>query len=193
MLKINKGEPWLMWPNRRVENFIDFPANNIFNYIGNFSFRLDFELVDDVLEVCTLFAKLPNYCGINVEPIGCLLTLTYEDNTADYLLHRMIWKKKILYKLEIIRNDDTISLFLNNELILEKKLVIELLKNDASQFIFGAGNFPINNENLNYFNVNLYYFEVKKENKIIAKHEFKKFIHGKSFDLSDNCNFIEKI
>lgn len=193
MLRINKGEPWLMWPNRRVENFIDFPANNIFNYIGNFSFRLDFELIDDVTEVCTLFSKLPNYCGINIEPIGCLLTLTYEDNTADYLLHRMSWKTNFMYKLEIIRKDNAIRLFLNDELLLEKILTIELLKNEASQFIFGAGNFPINNENLNYFNVNLYYLEIRKEYELIAMHEFIEFVHGKSFDLTDNCNFIEKI
>ena len=193
MLRINKGEPWLMWPNRRVENFIDFPANNIFNYVGDFSFRLDFDLIDEVIGVCTLFAKLPNYCGINVEQIGILLTLTYEDNTADYLLHWMTWKTNFTYKLEIIRKNDTICLFLNDELLIEKKLILELLKNEASQFIFGAGNFPINNENLNYFNVNLYYLEVKKEDDIIAKHEFNKFIHGKSFDLTGNCNFIEKI
>ena len=44
MLKINKGGPWIMWPNSLVENFIEFPANKIFDFDGDYSFLLEFEL-----------------------------------------------------------------------------------------------------------------------------------------------------
>ncbi len=44
MLKITKGNPWVMWPDSLVENFITDPANKILDYNGNFDFKLIFEL-----------------------------------------------------------------------------------------------------------------------------------------------------
>ena len=35
--------------------------------------------------------------------------------------------------------------------------------------------------------------EIKKDGVVICKHDFKKIIHNKSFDLTNNCNFINKI
>ena len=46
MLRIEKGNPWAMWPDNLVDNFIDNPANKIFDYEGNFMFHLVFELID---------------------------------------------------------------------------------------------------------------------------------------------------
>lgn len=69
----------------------------------------------------------------------------------------------------------------------------KLASDDISHIIFGAGNFPKNDFNLNYFPVILHNVEIVKEKELISKHDFEIFIHDKSLDLTNNCNFIYKI
>ena len=47
MLRVEEGSPWAMWPNNLVDNFIDNPANKIFDHEGSFTFNLTFELAQE--------------------------------------------------------------------------------------------------------------------------------------------------
>ena len=69
----------------------------------------------------------------------------------------------------------------------------ELGFDNNPHIIFGAGNFPRNNFNLNYVDLDLYKFEILVNNNLLAKHDFEDFIFDKSVDITDNCNFIHKI
>lgn len=193
MLRINKGEPWIMWPNKRVENFIDFPANNIFNHDGDFSIRIDFELINEVNEYSTLFSKLPSYCGVNIEKDNLHLILTYNDKEIKHVRKSITWITNKIYKLEIFKKGIEFTLYLDDILFMSISDSKSLLKSENSHIIFGAGNFPSNGFNLNYLDVNLHYLEITKDKNVISKHEFNEYIYDKSLDLSDNCNFIHKI
>ena len=64
---------------------------------------------------------------------------------------------------------------------------------ESPHIIFGAGNFPKNNFNLNYTDFDLHEFKLSVDGELVSHHTFEKFIHDKSFDLTENCNFIHKV
>lgn len=193
MLKIVKGNPWVMWPDSLVENFIDEPANKILDYSGDFDFILTFELPELVTEKSTLFSKLPSYFGVDIEVNGLTIILNEKERTAKYMFVDFIWMPNEKYNLEIIQRNKIIIVKINGETLLNYQIETELSSDGISHIIFGAGNFPKNNFNLNYIDVILHQFEIVKEGVTISKHNFETFIHNKSFDETGNCNFIHKI
>lgn len=193
MLKINKGEPWVMWPDSMVTNFIEYPANKIFEYDGNYKFILTFELNEDIVSKSTLFSKLPSYLGIDLELNGITFIVTEIDMNTVYEFKNYIWQSNKEYKLVIEKINNKINILINNEVMFEYVIKNKIASDNISHILFGAGNFPKNGINLNYTNVTLHQLEIIKENSLICKHEFKTFIHNKSFDETDNCNFIHKI
>lgn len=194
MLKINKGEPWVMWPDNIVSNFIENPANKIFDYNGDFTFNLKFELNEPINEKKTLIAKLPTYFGVDIVPNGCILIYTYQSGIETfYLFKDYKWEQNIIYNLVIKKNDNMLKITINNEEFFHLELMNRLGYDDNSHIIFGAGNFPKNGFNLNYLSLILHYLVIIKDAEVISEHNFETFIHEKSFDLSNNCNFIYKI
>lgn len=193
MLKINEGEPWVMWPDLLVANFIDYPANKILDYNGNFEFNMVFELLDNITKKSTLFAKLPTYVGIDLEDYGVHFIVTSEDGEIRHFTHNYKWEVGKIYDLVVKRNNNIVTVTINNETIFECDFPKESTNQDYSHILFGAGNFPKNDFNLNYFSFIFHYLTIKKEGMTISEHDFKTFIHNKSFDLTQNCNFIHKI
>lgn len=193
MLKIDEGAPWVMWPNNLVDNFVTEPANQIFDYGGNYQFHITFSFENDIIKRSTLFSKLPSYLGIDLDENGFTFIYTYECGTTEYEIIPNKWEINRIYHFCITKKDEILSIYLDDLLLFTIKLKQKLASNDNSHIIFGAGNFPKNNFNLNYFSVILYRVTIMKEGKEIAHHNFDKFIHNKSFDNTNNCNFIYKI
>lgn len=193
MLKIKEGEPWVMWPNNLVDNFIEFPANKIFDYDGNFDFKMVFAFEVPITKKCSLFSKLPDYVGVDIEEYGFTFIYTDENKHTEYVFMDYKWEINTKYELHIKKIKNVISVYINDSLIFDEFLKGKLASDDISHIVFGAGNFPKNNFNLNYFSVILHYLSIKKEGILISEHLFDNFIHNKSFDKTNNCNFIYKI
>ena len=193
MLKIVEGEPWVMWPNNLVDNFIDFPSNKIFDQKEDFDFTVNFSFDNMIARKSTLFSKLPSYTGIDIEPNGLLLILSLENMDTQYIFADYSWEVGVEYKLSLSKRGNNLLLLINDITLLTTQLITPIKGDEESHIIFGAGNFPKNGFNLNYFGFNLIDVEIKKEGKIISKHIFNEFIHNKSLDITGNCNFIYKI
>lgn len=193
MLKINKDNIWVMWPDFLVDNFIDYPSNKIFDYSGNFNFLLKFKLADIVKEKMTLFAKLPTYFGIDIENYGALIVYNEDGSNTKYLTKDYKWVPNKEYILEIKKESNNINITINDELLFEITLKTKLVEDERPHIIFGSGNFPKNGYNLNYFDGAINYLSIIKDGQLISEHKFEKFIHNKSYDLTNNCNFIHKI
>jgi hypothetical protein len=193
MLKIKEGEPWIMWPNILGQKFIKDPANRIFDYDGDFSFRLTFELNSTITKKSTLFAKLPSYFGVDLEEYGILLIITDNKSKTEYLTCNFQWEPEKKYDLLITKSQEVITLYINGEALNLYFIEDKLASDENSHIIFGAGNFPKNDFNLNYLDVTLHELEIIREEETISKHVFEEFIHGKSYDLTDNCNFLHQI
>jgi len=193
MLKINKGGPWIMWPNSLVENFIEFPANKIFDFDGDYSFLLEFELDEKINKKSTLFCKLPSYFGVDIEEYGLTLIYTTDDGESEYVYLDYNWKINTRYILKITKKKSILKYEINDMLLFNVLLDNKLKGDDNSHIIFGSGNFPKNNFNLNYMSLILYRLKIMKSDVLICEHDFSCYIYNKSFDLTENCNFINKI
>lgn len=193
MLRIKEGEPWVMWPNNLVDNFLELPSNRIFDYNCDFEFNIVFELTDEILSKSTLFAKLPSYLGIDLESQGILFILSEEGLDTRYITHQHTWNVGKKYNLLIKRVNKTLTIDLDSTTIIDIDLITSIPDDSNSHIVFGAGNFPQNGFNLNYLSVILHYLSIKKEGVLISEHLFEKFINNKSFDQTNNCNFIYKI
>ena len=193
MLKINEGEPWVMWPNNLVDNFIDFPTNKVFDYEGDFDFKIKFSIRDVIKRKSTLYSKLPSYTGIDIEPNGLLLILSLVDRDTDYIFIDYSWDVGVTYTLSVHKKDRQLILSINDVPLKDIQLTTPIKGDNESHIIFGAGNFPKNGFNLNYFGYNLIDLEISINGKVESKHIFEEFIHNKSLDITGNCNFIYKI
>lgn len=192
MLRIEEGSPWAMWPNNLVDNFIDNPANKIFDHEGDFVFNLVFELVEPITKKSCLFAKLPSYAGIDLDHDGISFLFTC-NGVTDYRFTTYAWEVGTKYELLIVKVNNQLGISLNGVTIVTLNLESKLDGDDNSHLVFGAGNFPKNGFNLNYTNLILHKLVILRDKELIAEHDFDIFIHNKSFDKTGNCNFIHKI
>lgn len=194
MLEIRKGEPWIFWPSSICDTFPLEPANKKLNGKHSFLLEFDFTLLDEREEKRTIFSLLPMYSGLDVDK-GCIIFL-YNDGEETHTKVLPSYIKpfqKTNIKVEYIYNR-TLELYINNmrgvRVDFKNK---ELGYNESPHIIFGAGNFPKNGFNLNYTDFDLHEFKLSVDGESVSHHTFEKFIHDKSFDLTDNCNFIHKI
>lgn len=191
MLEILKGEPWLFWPSNICDTFPINPGNKILVGSEHFKIEVSFRLHEKNAEEKTLFTIVPNYTGISIYENKMVFALTTDTG--------------VLYE-EIncalpINVDTSITLInrpkINTELKIDgyTRLLIDnnISNNDQPHIIFGAGNFPKNGFNLNYCHCTLINFKLYHNDVLISDHNFDKFIHDKSYDLTGNCNFLNKI
>jgi len=196
MLHISKGNPWVFWPNHICDTFPINPANKQLRGDKNFTLTLDVTINKVKDEIGTILTLLPRYTAIDIYKGRLLFTITKEDEQAKYFdlpttIHDGV-DLKIQWK-HISR--EYFEVFINREKVLHVPLQdmgFGIAENP--HIIFGAGNFPKNGFNLNYTDITLHYFTIDDaHNKTLCQHKFKKYIFDKSFDLTDNCNFIHKI
>jgi hypothetical protein len=191
MLKIKKGEPWLFWPSNVCDSFPESPGNKFLVGDTDFTLTLKVELfeLDDVEK--TIFTIVPNYTGISVFKNRFTFTITTE-NGPDYhsLNHKFSAGKVYIFKY-VNKPKQGTSIYINNILMIS--LDKNILHHEEPHIILGAGNFPKNGFNLNYCEMNVSEFKLESKGEIISHHDFKTFIHDKSYDISGNCNFLNKI
>jgi len=194
MLKINKGEPWIFWPNSICETFPEDAGNKILSNKLNYTLEIDFVLTDESDLEKTLFALVPRYMGLNINPTNISFTITFQDDVEYYTLEHMVVPNQLTnIKLNHIYKD-RFELFLNGEVILNVDLSErELGLDNSPHIIFGAGNFPKNKTNTNYTEFEFHKFKLITDGRLISEHTFEEFIHNKSVDISGNCNFLHKI
>jgi len=215
---IKEGEPWLLWPD-----MISFGINRgeIYKtFEGETDFTISMRVKVNSKEPYkrTLFAKLPNYMGIDVEGdknqllfIGNYIkdnVVTPEYEMIDGYLYwdynfLTINYSKELNLIKILIND--INVFEHN--LGDKQLSVGY----EPHIVFGAGNFPRNGFNLNYCSYDMDYLIIAKKslsytiitdlyNKnieipegVVGLYDFNKKTDFKINDLTGNCNFLHKI
>jgi len=214
---IKKGEPWLLWPN--ISSY-DINTGNISEtFEGNTDFTLAINLMalSPKSSKRTLFAKLPNYCGIDIEendtPLLILNLLKNGKETYKYLTSQTVISEgfnMLVYRYN--RSNKILEVLVNEEIAISYQLEDDetLSVGSDPHIIFGAGNFPKNGFNLNYFSFQTDFILIAKSYKtfseivkiktdgifdqsVIGLYDFKKRTDYKIYDLSKNCNFIHKI
>jgi len=214
---IKEGEPWLLWPS------ISSYGINTGNISETFEGNTDFTLAINIMALSpksakrTVFAKLPNYCGIDIEenntPLLILSLLKNGKEIYKYLTSQIIINEGfniLIYRYSALNK--TLEVLVNEEIAISYQLENDEILSSGVEphIIFGAGNFPKNNFNLNYFSFQTDFILIAKsyktfseivkiktdgvfEESVVGLYDFKKHTDYKIYDLSKNCNFIHKI
>lgn len=194
MLQINKGEPWIFWPNSICDTLPENPANKILS--GDQYFKVSFRLIltDNSYEQKTLFTIVPRFTGLDLYGDSMKLTITCEDK-PDYIDLPLLIKPDEEAEIVLEHSPkEFFKLFINNNEIYSLGLENRCFGiADNPHIIIGAGNFPKNDFNLNYTEFKLLEFKVEDRENLLSHHLFEEFIFDKSVDITDNCNFIHKL
>ena len=194
MLKIDKGEPWLFWPSSICETFPEKPANLILSGEYNFELELSFILKDESQEQKSIFTIVPHYTGLDLYNDQTVFTVTFEDKARYYRLPRTISPHKVTNIRIEHKVKEHFKIFIDKEEVVSESLVDKVLgKCPHPHIIFGAGNFPKNNFNLNYTDINLLRFSLFQNDSLLADHFFEERIFDKYVDVTGNLNFIHKV
>ena len=211
-----KNEPWLLWSEINAYGIDKGDIGYFFNGHSNFTLSFNLNLIDIEPDKRTLFCVLPNYIGFDVEGFNLSFILTTIDNQGNkvpeyFWLENIIKKMDNTFTIRYNKENKKIEALLDDVIVVEKILTdTKLCDVNKTHVIFGAGNFPNNDYNLNYAEYEpknlifsksyLSYDEINKifdgekiNDNIIAHYNFKKFTDHKIYDLTGNCNFLNKI
>ena len=195
MLHIQPSNPWLFWPNHICDTFPETPANKFLTGDKEFELYVDLTINKTQDIIGTLFTLLPHYTAMDIYSGRLLFTIMYSDkNTKYWDLPVDIYDGVNLKVKWVHEPNKAFTIFINKQQVhkvnlKEKGFCIE----SNPHIIFGAGNFPKNGFNLNYVDITLNEFKVLNDNKLYCHHKFQEYIFDKSVDITNNCNFINKI
>jgi len=196
MLHIQKGNPWLFWPNNICDTFPKDPANKLLTGNNKFEIYLDVKLNKIRDETGTVFTLLPHYTAIEIHEGRLLFVMMDENKKSRYWDLPTPLCDGVRLKIHLIHIPNTkFDIIINNSNVTNVDLSsIGFAIETNPHIIFGAGNFPKNNFHLNYTDIELYEFKIMNDNgNIICHHKFEEFIYDKSVDITGNCNFINKL
>lgn len=210
---INRGEPWILWPKKYSYGICKNDVNDVLQGNNSFTIFLDFGIISNDTNKKTLFARLPNYLGIDIEQNNNILFIlqTIKDGIDD--TRYLFFEDSINQDSNIIiQYDDEkkiVELFLNFKKVGDFVLGDneKLAYSNESHFIFGAGNFPHNNFNLNYGSFKMNKFAILDriipiqdysideliDMKSISVYDFQNKTEFQVWDFSKNYNLISKI
>ena len=191
MLSIRNKEPWTFWPTRVCPSFFKLAGNQVLAGKYNFRLEVDFTLKDVYGEKNTILSILPVYTSLNYYN-------EHMSNIDVHTEHGMRWseikdtiKLNKKHKVTLINKaNSNLTVFIDNNQVIEVEAFSSV---EDPQLILGAGNFPWHNENHHYCDLDVHEFKLFHDDELISHHLFDNFIYEKSFDITNNCNFIHKI
>lgn len=215
---INESEPWLLWPD-----MISFGINKgeiykTFEGYTDFTLSMRIKLLSKEPTKRTLFAKLPNYMGIDVEgPNNQLLFICNYDKNGEVKPEYEMVDGYLSFDYNFLtirytKSINMIEILINDSVVFQKNLSQDKLSvGHEPHIIFGSGNFPKNGFNLNYCSYEidylliakkslsltivkgLYNHEIEIPEGVVGLYDFNKKTNYKIHDLTGNCNFLHKI
>ena len=215
---IKEGEPWLLWPNMVSYGINTGDIGKTFEGDTDFTLSMYIKILTKSAEKRTIFAKLPNYMGLDIEKENNNLMLILNLNKNGETEWKYLFSEtEIGYDFNLItfrfnKTNKILEILVNDIIAIEYKLENdeELSIGYEPHIIFGSGNFPSNGFNLNYCEYNIDFLMISKSIKsifeiynikdnlilddtIVGLYDFKKHTDYKIYDLSENCNFLHKI
>jgi hypothetical protein len=215
---IKNGEPWLLWPNMVSYDINTGDIGKTFEGESDFTLSMYIKILTKSSEKRTIFAKLPNYMGLDIEKENNNLMLILNlDKNGETEWKYLFSETEMGYEFNLLtfrynKKNKILEILLNDLVAIEYKLNDDekLSVGYEPHIIFGAGNFPSNGFNLNYCEYDIDFLLISKsyksiseifsikdnsilDNSIVGLYDFKKHTDYKIYDLSENCNFLHKI
>lgn len=199
MLAIPKDDVWVFWPTTVCTTFPEDAGNLYMNGKRPFKIEMDFELTDETDHYKAIFNILPAYSMLKLLRDRMIFVVALEDGTKeDHNLPLLVnVNEKVFLTYEYIP-EESIKLFIYNKNTGDKieftvNMKNKVFKLEEEPFIVFAGdNIPQHSDREHFTGVTFYDFKLYSEEKLLAHHDFKEYVHEKSVDLTGNCNFIHK-
>lgn len=188
MLSIKKSKPWAFWQTRVCSTFHE-KAGNVY-LSGNEDFKISIELTlkEIYSDQASLITILPHYTAIsyiNDEQTTAHITTSAGMKTVN-AVDTVRLGKKHKFVIENVANT-SFEIFIDGESLIKTGPIREDLD---PQLLLGAGNYPWNDVNHNYCDIDVHSFTLHSNNVLIADNKFEKFIQNKSYDSTENCNYL---
>jgi len=216
---IEKEKPWLLWPSKSSHGISKGDIQNVLEGHDDFTFSMRIKVLSKEPNKRTIFSKLPNYMGIDVENENNNILFICTIRKGDVVEPKYIFLNDTLgwdwnfISIKYSKKYNLIVLDVNGSILHELQLKEDesIESFDDSHFIFGAGNFPHNGFNLNYseFDVDflciskeyleqddietLYKSESTDNKNVIGLYNFSKKTDYQIFDLTNNYNLIHRM
>jgi hypothetical protein len=155
---IKHGEPWLLWPNTVSYGINKGDINRTLEGDTDFTMSMRIKVLSKTPSKRTIFSKLPNYMGLDVENDNnnLLFICNFDEDgerNAEYLFipNELGWDWNFI-TIRYNNKINYIDILINDVVVFEKQLKPNqrISSDDQSHVIFGSGNFPHNGFNLNY-------------------------------------------
>jgi len=217
-MEIKNGEPWVLWPSSVSYGLNKGEIESTFEGDSDFTLSMEITISTSIKEKRTIFAKLPNYMGFDIEGNNgiFIFTLMNENNVEEtkYMwIDNCINDGHNVLTFRYNKENNLLQVIVDDITKLDYKIEdgFRLSKYDNTHIVFGAGNFPHNGFNLNYAEYQIDHLIIAKNylsyNEIIgcfsgknitpkntvALYDFNTKTTYKIYDLTGNCNFIHKI
>jgi hypothetical protein len=215
---IKNGEPWLLWPSMVSYEINSGEIGKTFEGDTDFTLSMYVKILTKSNDKRTIFAKLPNYMGLDIEKENNNLMLILNLNKNGEPEWKYLFSEtEIGYEFNLLtfrfnKTNKILEILVNDNIAIEYKLQDDetLSIGYEPHIIFGSGNFPKNGFNLNYCEYDIDFLMISKSYKsifeiynikdnliiddsIVGLYDFKKHTDYKIYDLSENCNFLHKI
>ena len=213
---IQQEQPWLLWPKKSSHGISSGDIHNVYEGDNDFTLSFRIKVLSKEPNKRTIFAKLPNYFGIDVENDNNNILFIYKtekDGVVEpkyiFINDELGWDWNFL-TIRYSKKYNILDLVINNNVVYETQFesgeVFE--KSDDAHYIFGAGNFPHNNFNLNYSEYDIDFLLIsreytqlsdiyelyedfdKKTENVVGLYNFDKKTDYQIYDFSENSNFI---
>ena len=172
---IKNGEPWLLWPNMVSYGINTGDIGKTFEGDTDFTLSMYIKILTKSAEKRTIFAKLPNYMGLDIEKENNNLMLILNLNKNGETEWKYLFSEtEIGYDFNLItfrfnKTNKILEILVNDIIAIEYKLENdeELSIGYDPHIIFGSGNFPSNGFNLNYCEYDIDFLMISKSIKSI--------------------------
>lgn len=218
-MTVEHGEPWLLWPDTVSYGINKGEIGKVFEGENDFTLSMRVKVLSKEPSKRTLFAKLPNYMGLDVENENnnLLFICNFEQDgqvEAEYLFinNELGWDWNFI-TVRYNKGVNFLEVLINDIVVLEKMLKPnqKLSVGNDPHILFGSGNFPHNGFNLNYCEYDIDYlliskkylsfkdinhvYQTKETDNVgaVGLYDFKEKTNYKVYDFTGNCNFIHKI
>lgn len=191
MISISRKNPWLFWPNSICPAFSDKAAADILK--GDQYYKLEIEFTYLGLGKKDLFGIVPNYTGFSIVDKRVFLGIGFTDKDDWFAIDEYIEPEEKHLVVFIHKPNESLEVVLDSKKVYKADLKERSLAvMDNPQMFLGAAYWPTKDES-DVIDFNLHRLIISNEKEMLAHHTFEKFIHSKSYDLTDNCNFLHKL
>lgn len=185
------SKPWALQPSTVCSTFPEAPVTEFIT--GEYKWKIQLKCKLNVVDngdACVL-SILPSYIALDIHKQNLFFTITYEDDSSEYgMLPIDIVNGQVIDLSLIHEPNKALGIFINDVKMLEFNLVSKGIKtSDGTCVVIGSNTFFPNHQS-KPSDLDLYEFKVYINDELKSDHDFKNIIFNKSYDKTENLNFL---